>query len=195
VRAALVGLLLALLVGLAGAGPYAAEARVAGIGQALDALQTWPAARTRELADRLRAGARTECQAGYGAPPVSCVIDVATAVCAARAPDEQGSCRLVADVMVTNMLGEDELVDRARRVELMSAGDDFRGAMEAELTGRYAALAAELLLERGGAALTDPAPAIDAFCAARARTHAMAWQRCVAALVWYIGTYDSGGQP
>jgi hypothetical protein len=185
---------LALVAGLAAtaaAGPYASEARVAGIDRALAALRAWPAPETRALADSLRAGARTECKAGYGAPPVGCVVDMAAATCARRPEAEQGACRLIADVIVTNMLAEDELVDRARRVELMSRSDDFRAAMDAELSGRYATLAAELLLDRGRAALDRPAAAIDRFCAARARTHALAWQRCVAALAWYIGTFDT----
>lgn len=194
-RAALALALCFGLVAAAAAGPYAADARIAGIDQTLAALQAWPTPQTRALADNLRAGARTECKAGYGAPPVGCLIEMAAATCAQRPEAEQGACRLIADVIVTNMLAEDERVDRARRVELMSRSDDFRAAMDAELSGRYADLAAEMLLDRGPAALDRPAAAIDGFCAARARTHALAWQRCVAALVWYIGTFETREAP
>lgn len=195
IRRLAIALMALLVASPAAAGPYADPARAAGIDAALEAVRSWPLARTRILNEALRLGARTECKAGTGAPPVACLIEVAAAHCAARPVEEQGDCRLIADLLVTNMLGAGELVDRARRIELMSRSDDFRAAMDAELDQRYAELAAELVLDRGASALSEPGPAIDAFCVARARTHAMAWQRCVAALVFYIGTTDRAEEP
>jgi hypothetical protein len=163
---------------------YGREQRVAYLEQALGAVRAMAPAEIAALEDALQAGARNRCKASYGQPPVSCLLQVANAYCQARPAAERPGCHLVADVALTNQLGESELVDERTRIKLMNASAGFRAAMRAELRARYAALAAEMTLTATG---TRPADQIDELCTGTRRT--LTWQRCAAAIIWYIGTH------
>lgn len=177
----------------AGDAVYARDARRAYIAQTLTDLRAMTAEARGSLEEALYLGARKTCRAAQGDAPLDCLVQMAGAVCAARPADQQAACRRVADVVVTNQRSETELVDEQTRIHLMNSSANYRVAMRQTLRKRYAELAAELVLERGAAG-DDRALAadIDAFCADRRRP--LAWQRCVAALVWYAGT-DPGDQP
>jgi hypothetical protein len=97
----------------------------------------------------------------------------------------------VADVIVTNLLGERDFVDEPTRRALASRGEGFRRALGRELQRRYAELAAELALSAELAA-DDLPGAIDRFCVRRTRDVPITWPRCAAALVWYVGTTELG---
>jgi hypothetical protein len=162
---------------------YARDRRVAYIDRALGALRSMAPAATTALEDALQAGARSQCKAAYGRPPVNCLVQVAQSHCEARPPGERISCHLVADVALANLLGESELIDDKTRIGLMNESGGFRAAMRAELRRRYATLAAEMALTTTHAAAAEQ---IDAFCAGTRRT--LPWQRCAAAIVWYVGS-------
>lgn len=186
------------------AGPAAAEApsygraeRVAYLERALGALQAMAPAEALALEDALQAGARSQCKASYGQPPVSCLLQVARTHCEAQPAAARPGCHLVADVALTNQLAEPELVDEKTRIKAMNASAGFRAAMRAELRTRYAALAAEMTLTATGA---STAAQIDSHCAGTRRT--LTYQRCAAAIVWYVGTHrpsdpadDRGDRP
>jgi hypothetical protein len=172
-RAAIIAVTVA-LASPAGAGPYARPARVAYLARALEAVTALGPEGARALEDALRTGARRRCRSSRQA----CLIDVARATCERAANRE--SCHLAADIILTNQLSETELVDEATRLRLLARGVDFRAAIRAELRQRYTVLVAELALAEPEGEL--PAR-IDRFCAGRA----LAWQRCAAAIVWYIG--------
>lgn len=163
---------------------YGREQRVAYLERALGAVRAMAPAEVIALEDALQAGARNQCKASYGLPPVNCLLQVANTYCEARPSAERSGCHLVADVALTNQLGETEWVDERTRIKLMNASGGFRVAMRAELRTRYAALAAEMTLTASGA---SPADRIDGLCAGTRRT--LTWQRCAAAITWYIGTH------
>jgi hypothetical protein len=119
-----------------------------------------------------------------------CMIEIAREHCAAR------NCLAAADVIITNQHAERDLLDEQTRVRIVRTAADYHTGVLAELRTRYAILAAELALAR-------PAPLaaqIDQLCATRdqiARRCApdapaclgtIAYQRCAAALVWFVST-------
>ncbi|HUH00756.1 MAG TPA: hypothetical protein VML75_02100 [Kofleriaceae bacterium] len=178
--------LIALLAGSAHAEPtsYGREPRVAYLERALGVLEAMAPSEVTALEDALQAGARNQCKASYGQPPVSCLVQVARTYCEARPVAERAACHLVADLALTNQLGESELVDERTRIKLMNASGGFRAAMRAELRARYAGLTAEMTLTATG---STPAARVDEFCSGTRRT--LTWQRCAAAIIWYIGTH------
>jgi hypothetical protein len=154
--------------------------RVAYLRGALDAVRGLGPDGRRALEDALYTGARTRCRSQLAAPSLSCLVDLATATCA----DREG-CALAADVVLVAILSENDLVDEATRVRLVATSTDYRAAMRAELGGVRASLAADFVLAAPGA--DDELPArIDRFCSRRERDPA--YQRCAAALIWYIGS-------
>jgi hypothetical protein len=185
VRSLVVAVLVGALAAPARSGsPYAADARVAYLREALDAVRGLGPDGRRALEDGLYTGARTRCRAALGPPTTACLLDLARSTCAGDA-----GCERAADVVLVAILSENDLVDEATRIRLVGQSADYRAAMRAELHARRAALAAELVLAEPGG--DDELPArIDRFC--RTRERDPAWQRCAAALVWYIG---SEGQP
>jgi len=176
---------------LLGAGP-----RAAYVARALAAVRALGpdgrAALDRAVYDATRARCRTDA----GPAPARCSIDAAKSACE-TAPD-QTSCDAAADVIATNLRGVSELVDDATKARLVRGSTDYHAALAAELLHRYALLATELAIS----SRADPeAPeTIDQFCAHRdERPHtcepgdaacipSLAWPRCVAALVWYVGS-------
>ena len=175
----------------AGERPYARPSRLTYVGRALEAVRGLGAERREALADELQLGARRRCRSGLVTPPVACLLDLAETACAAEPPERRRDCHLVADVILANQVSEDELVDEATRTRLVQQGGDYRAALRAELRLRQAALAAELALAEPGPEGNLP-ERIDRFCASHDRP--LAWQRCAAAIVWYIGSYD-GSKP
>lgn len=167
-----------------------ADARTDYVSRALAAVRALGA--ERDTLDRdLYTASRTRCHGDTTTPTTACLIDAATARCAGNA-----ECSAAADVIITNLRSTPFFLDDATRARLVRSSTDYHAAVAAELRRRYAALAAELAL--AGPAADDGA-AIDQLCRTRDRVvHAcapadttcipsLAWSRCVAALVWYVG--------
>lgn len=170
---------------------YSDADRAAIIAGALEAFAAAGPDGAIELDEAIGAEVRDRCRS---APTTPCLIDAAAAACAAREAAARPRCLRLADVLVTNRAAETERVSAAERYRLMGSADGYRAAMRRTLRRQYARLAAELAVapERTG----DLAASIDRFCARRARQPAtmpaLAWQRCVAALVYYVGTEPGG---
>jgi hypothetical protein len=156
---------------------YAAAPRVEYLGRALAAVQALGADGRAALEQEMDEGVRTKCRADAQTPAIACQVELARSVCAGRGDE----CLLAADVISTNRRSENELVDEATRVRILGESADFRVGLRAELDARYAALAAELALTSGA----DLAVRIDRLCSHREADPS--WQRCAAALIWYIG--------
>ncbi|MGH9884658.1 MAG: hypothetical protein ACREBE_03970 [bacterium] len=183
---------------LVDARPAAAEPlpRLAHLTQALAAVRAL-GSEGRDALDRaLYAAARTQCRADTTTPAASCLVTAARAACAADR--DRPRCEAAADVIVTDLRAANAWVDEPTRVRLVRGSTDYRVALAAELHRRFAALAAELVLGAPGSSAGDAA-AIDRLCAERDRAvHAcapgdtacvpsIAWSRCAAALVWFVG--------
>jgi len=147
----------------------------------------------RDALDRdLYTASRTRCHGDTTTPATACLIAAATERCAGNA-----DCTAAADVVITNLRSTTFFLDDVTRARLVRSSTDYHAALATELRHRYAALAAELVLA-GGPSMGD-GPAIDQLCRTRDRVvHAcepndascipsLAWSRCVAALVWYVG--------
>ncbi len=177
-------LAICLLAGVAAAEP-ARDARVAHLAQALAELQADPRALERVLYDAGRARCGTT-------PTTACLIAVAREVAPARLA--------AADVIVTNLHAEHDLLDQATRVRLVRTSSDYHTGVLAELRAKYAILAAELVLAEPDDNL---AARIDRFCALRDQTArrcapgapaclgSIAYQRCAAGLVWFASTEEA----
>jgi hypothetical protein len=167
-----------------------ADSRADYVSRALAAVRDLGPA--RDTLDRdLYTASRARCHGDTTTPAAACLIDAATARCAGNA-----DCTAAADVIITNLRSTPFFLDDVTRARLVRSSTDYRAAVASELRRRYAALAAEL-------ALAGPSPddgaAIDQLCRTRDRAiHAcapndatcvpsLAWSRCVAALVWYVG--------
>ncbi|HEV7558922.1 MAG TPA: hypothetical protein VGO00_25795, partial [Kofleriaceae bacterium] len=146
----------------------------------------------RDALDRdLYTASRTRCHGDTTTPTTACLIDAATERCAGNA-----DCTAAADVIITNLRSTPFFLDEVTRARLVRSSTDYHAAVAIELRHRYAALAAELALAGPS---PDDAAAIDQLCRSRDRAvHAcapgdttcvpsLAWSRCVAALVWYVG--------
>lgn len=179
-----ISLVLPLQVGAAG---YSPDARRDLIVETVDALVRSSPERIARIENAVYVASRSRCRAAFGTPTVGCVIDAARDSCRGESESERAGCVSIADVAATNLLGETQLVGNRARFSLMNAGGDFREAMRGELRRRYALLAAEYAISSE----FDPdAPraGLDAFCVEVGQTRDLPWQRCVAALAWYMGT-------
>ena len=182
--------ILCALVASANAGPWARDTRVAHLNQALTVLR----ARDRATFEReLHAATRLQCHAT--SPTIACARTQARAVCNMKS-DKQ-ACLAAADIVLTNQHAANALVDELTRVKLVRSSTDYHAALLEELHGIYALLAAEFVLAAPGAD-TDVGARIDRFCAERDRevhrcapgakacVPSLPYQRCAAALVWYV---------
>jgi hypothetical protein len=172
----------------------AAHDRIAHIDRALAAVRALGPAGRDALDRDVYTAARSRCHADTATPTAACLIEATRAQCA-TSPTDRASCEAAADVVTANTRSTSDFVDDATRVRLVRGSTDYRAALAAELRKRYALLGAELALASAG---TDAA-AIDRFCRERdlaihacapgdaACLPSLAWSRCVAALVWFIG--------
>jgi hypothetical protein len=203
---------IALLASRNSAASPAAHDRIAHIDRALAAVRALGPAGRDALDRDVYTVARTRCHADTGTPTADCLIDAARAQCATSS--DRASCEAAADVVAANLRSTSDFVDDATRVRLVRGSTDYRAALAGELRKRYALLAAELALASAGtdAAAVESAgfagarsdahrrgETIDRFCRDRdlaihscapgdaACLPSLAWSRCVAALVWFIG--------
>jgi hypothetical protein len=164
--------------------------RVATIARALTAVRDLGPAGRDQLERDLYQLARTRCHGDAAPPTPSCLAEIATPLCRGDA-----TCEAAADVAATNTRAAADWVDKATRARLVHDASDYRAALTAELHRRFSALAAELALAGG----RDPV-AIDQLCRERDRkvracpgddptcVPSLPWSRCVAALVWFVGS-------
>jgi hypothetical protein len=178
---------------------YARAERVAHLDRALATFAALGPDGARIFENELYQAMRARCRpSGMQPPALACLAAVADAVCAGK-PDGAG-CAAAADVVVTNLHGENAFVPETTRMRLVAAGADYHRGVMREMRTRLALLAAELALARPGAKV-DGAH-LDAFCAGRDRegvtcepgarlcVASLPWQRCVAGLVWYVSTQE-----
>lgn len=184
----------------------AAPERVRAVAAALAALAASGDAGVA-LEAELASALRQRCGADSSAASWSCAATVGRAVCEARPGAERARCAAAADVVLVNLRAANDWVDEATRVRLVRGASDYHRALLGELELRFAALAAELVLEERTLAAELPeregagsAAVLDRFCARRdyrprpprcnvptaTCVPPLSWPRCVAALVWMI---------
>jgi len=189
--AALVSTAVALLCthGLARADArFARDTRVTYVSNALAALDAMDPTTRVALTTELQTLARTTCKAAATEPPVACLLGVAAKTCGSRPAGQQAGCKLIADLVFTNLVGEKEVVSSKVRLTLMNDVDGYRVAINRHLMSRYAILVARLTLSRGFDQGAGLARSIDAFCSKHILRSSTTWARCVSGIAWYIGT-------
>lgn len=169
-----------------------AEARVAHIEAALAALAATEPADLGHATDYARAMARGACAAGTTRLRVECLMVAADRYCRARqtasADADVKRCRLVLDVLASNVLADERLVSSERRWQILRASADHRRALAAELRRIQAALAVDFRLATGVAAdRAALAKSIDRYCLAAVDETHLPYPICVASLVSFIG--------
>lgn len=178
---------LALVLHTASARAETASGRVAHIEKALAELKT--SSEAVALDREIYEAVRLRCK------PVAlaCMLTVARERCAQR------GCMAAADVIVTNQHAEREVLDDLTRMKLVRTSSDYHAAVLVELRETvYRVLAAELVLARPAASV---AARIDKLCVERDHVAArrcergaaacvgsVPYNRCVAALVWFVST-------
>ena len=169
---------------------------------ALKALSQVSATQIARLRTGLLAHIATRCQGSKPRLVVRCVIEAANLLCPGSLttshPTTQARCKTIIDIAATNFLGESSFVPAAERTRLVETAEHFRVALDRELTRRYARLALSMMAAAPTGSLTDSpsslARAIDGFCVSRARQATLSYQRCSAALVWFIASDRQPGR-
>ena len=168
---------------------------VAGL---LDAVAATPQAALANTSNYIYVVERNKCQAPDESLHVGCVVTAAVRNCAQGDAAARDQCRQVSDVIATNRLGESAFVPEDVRYQIMDSHRDYRAALGRELHRRFALLVAEFSMSPHfpGSAADHAALAtgLTRYCRDVAGTRELAWQYCVAAAVWFIGTDGRDGR-
>jgi hypothetical protein len=182
----------ALVLLVVAASAHAAEThgtadRVAYIASALAAVQKAPREALQRADEYARALARGACASPSPRLSAECLMTAARRYCR----DKGADCAVTMDILVSNLLGESQLVPLARRYQIMTREKDYRRALARELRRAEGVLAVDFRLRAGDAGDgVRLAAAIDRYCLGSADETNLAWQTCVSSLVWFIGRND-----
>ena len=178
--------LIALLAGppAATSSAYAPEARVAYLDEALDAVKQSDAKTLAKAKATVVTLSNSTCGSQFRRLRADCLVTASQRACEGKAK----SCARVMDLAVSNFLGEEELIPRDRRLEIMR-GADFRKRLDAEVESAQGTIAADFALRTSrDAAKQSLSTRIDRYCLSRADASELSWQSCAGALVWFIGS-------
>jgi len=167
---------------------HRADQREGQIARALAAVRQTPAAALEQQTTYAHVLARGACASSVERLAVECLMTAARRYCHGK-PDAQ-RCSDGMDVIVSNLLGEEQLIPIDKRYQIMTHSKDYRRELAHELRRIQGALAVDLRLRMGDAAGDDARLAgnIDRYCLATGDEHDLAWPTCVSSLVWFIGT-------
>jgi hypothetical protein len=167
---------------------HRADQRQAQIARALAAVRETPAATLEQQSNYAHVLMRGACASSVERLAVECLMTAARRFCHGK-PDAQ-RCTDGMDVIVSNLLGEEQLIPIDKRYQIMTHSKDYRRELAHELRRTQGALAVDLRLRMGDAAgdAARLAGNIDRYCLATGDEHDLAWPTCVSSLVWFIGT-------
>jgi hypothetical protein len=167
---------------------HRADQRQPQIARALAAVRETPAATLEQQSNYAHVLGRGACASSVERLAVECLMTAARRFCHGK-PDAQ-RCSDGMDVIVSNLLGEEQLIPIDKRYQIMTHSKDYRRELAHELRRTQGALAFDLRLRMGDAAgdAARLAGNIDRYCLATGDEHDLAWPTCVSSLVWFIGT-------
>ena len=168
---------------------HRAELRIAHIEEALGALRQTPAAALAQENEYAHVLGRGACSSSVQRLKVECLMTASRRYCRNKGGAETQRCQADMDVILSNLLGDAQLIPIEKRYRIMTREKDYRRALAQELRRIQGALAVDLRLRMGDAA-DDATLArnIDRYCLVTTDENDMAWQTCVSSLVWFIGT-------
>jgi hypothetical protein len=176
---------------------YQSEARQQYLKRALEAITAADPRKLGDAANYVSTMERNTCQSTIPRLRVQCLIQAAAKNCRGLDAERREQCTLYSDIIVTNELAENRLIDEQRRYQIMQEHRDYRSALRSELRGIYGTLAAGLRVSKHYACKAGDiaclATAIDNYCSDQADRQDLSWQHCAAGLVWFIGTAPRGG--
>jgi hypothetical protein len=175
---------------------HRADQRVAHISSALSALRQTPPEALQQQTDYAHLLARGACSSSVPRLKVECLMTASRRYCRKNTGPDTQRCALDMDVIVSNLLGDVELVSIDKRYQIMTHYKDYRRELARELRRLQGALAVDFRMR--SAATTDDdtelARKIDHYCLATTDENNLPWQTCVSSLVWFIGTEREGDQ-
>jgi hypothetical protein len=162
------------------------------IAKLLDAIRTSDPGALLEMSRYIRAVERNNCQAPEQSLRVGCLLEAAGQNCKQQQGQARERCDRISDVIMTNLLSEEFFIPKPARIQIMNKHQDARAALARELDRRYAMLVTEFAMSDHFPGSTASAAAVatglDRFCRQTTDTQRVAWQYCVAAVIWVIGT-------
>jgi hypothetical protein len=163
------------------------DQRVAHIQRALQSVQSTPPDALRQANEYARALARGACSSSVQRLKVECLMTAARRWC--RNQSDAQRCAASMDVILSNVLGEAQLVPTDKRYQIMTRSKDYRRELAREIRRIQGALAVDFRLRMGDAdGDAQLAERMDQYCLASADETGLAWQTCVASLVWFIAS-------
>jgi hypothetical protein len=170
---------------------HRAEPRVAHIARALAAVRATAPPTLEEERAYAHVLARGACASSVERLQVECLMTATRRFCHGKTAAVGERCLDAMDIIVSNLLGEPQLIPLDKRYQIMTHAKEFRRELGNELRRRQGALAVDLRLRMGDADADDDAHLaadIDRYCLATGDEHDLAWPTCVSSLVWFIGT-------
>jgi hypothetical protein len=173
---------------------HTAELRAAHIKSALEAVRQTPAEALGQANEYARVLNRGACSSSVQRLKVECLMTASRRYCHKKGEAEAQRCQASMDIVVSNILGDAQLISSEKRYQIMTRNKDYRRALAHEVRRIQGSLAVDFRLRMGDA--DDDATLaqhIDQFCVATADETNLAWQTCVSSLVWFIGTGNPKG--
>ena len=170
---------------------YQSDSRIHYIQDLLDALRATDPTSLRNARNYIHVIDQNTCRSSFSDLRTNCLLAAAKRNCRQRRAGRlaRRRCRLVADVIVTNKLGEKAFIDSKTKYRIMSSRRDYRRQIRLELWRRYAELVTEFLLSEFHKGKQDQlAAGIDGYCMRAVHQRGLSWQTCVAATSWFIET-------
>jgi hypothetical protein len=192
-------LLVAYAIPAAANEPYLEESRQAYIASVLQAFEQASRVEIANTFEYLSVAERNHCRSSLSDLRTDCLLSYARKNCeTAGSGQNLSACELYSDVIVINKLSTKAFVDRTERYRMLSNKDvDYRDALNNRLQQKYARIVTQFYLTEGAdcgvSDLDCLSRGLDRFCADYANTQSLAWQYCVGASVWFIGTADPDG--
>lgn len=155
--------------------------RTAALTAALAAVRAAPASALDRQSDYARTLGRGACASPVTRLRAECLMTASRRYC------RDAQCAITMDVIVSNLLGEAQLVPTEQRYQILSREKDYRRALAREVRRQQGALALDFRLRMGAADGDETlAREIDDYCRRTADDTGLAWQTCASSLVWFI---------
>jgi hypothetical protein len=153
----------------------------------LEAIGSAPPQALAKANDYTRALSRGACSSGVERLKVECLMTAARRYCRQKDEAETRRCSIYMDVVISNVLGDPQLISVEKRYQIMKRDRDYRRALAIETRRIQGALALDFRLRMGAADDNAQVAAnLDRFCLLTADETNLAWQTCVSSLVWFM---------
>jgi len=166
---------------------HRSELRIVQIQAALEAIRETSADELHRADEYAQALGRGACASGVERLKVECLMTAARRYCKKRGEAETQRCNASMDVIISNLLGDRQLISTERRYQVMRQHKDYRRELFRETRRIQGSLAVDFRLHTGPA--DDDATTaknIDQYCLGSADENNLSWQTCVSSLVWFL---------